>query len=858
VADAQSRVELIVNAAKAINPLRATRKAAAALQKQEEALAKAQRRVTVTTRLLARNLERQTRGIREQTQGVRGLVAAYAGFRTLRGTIGVAVELENAEKRAELLVKRFGQLDGIQRVAAQSARTFRLTQADTLTSLIDLGNRLGPQGASLAEIKDVYEGFNTVLAINKVTAQEAASAQLQLNQALGSGRLAGEEFRAVNEATPQVIDAVAKILRVSRGEVKALAAEGKVSAPVLIQALRNIKKQGAEELEESFNSTAGRLREFQKAQKELSAAIGTELLPAFTPLLKALTSAIQNFLDLPGPVKAFAAGITGVTAALVTLAPALNTTIGLLKALGAAKLIAAGPWVALAAGVSALGVALYQSATAADRFRGEIEKGNKTITEGYEKLQTYQDEIDKLDKRIATAGSNRIKRSLKSRRDAIEKNYDDLLAKIKEVEKKSESAGGGLTGGPTAGDRDKKAKDRLAQLQKQSEEFLFAARNRLTVETQQGELDRVRAEADVQRLEIDRKYAELTKGVTDATVLKNAATARSIELQLVDIQLGRELGQVIDQQADKTSALTKTLGDAAIASLEFAAAKNPVEDLGKAIGITTDSFAQMVANVMQGTQSIADAFRSMSNQIINNLLKMAAQAAAQGLLGLLTSALSPGASVGAALSGKGALSGGVSMGIGGSAAGASYAGATGLTGIGGSLKGLGGFSGFRAGGGRVGAGRGYMVGENGPEYFRPGRSGQIIPNHMIDLGGKFLPFHPLFLAAMSGIGNFGGNRQAFMESFGAQFRGIYGAQPRANGGPVSAGSNYMVGERGPEIFVPRGGGGGNRVQVGAININVQNTGEQLSPAAQKQIANQVQGIVMSTLVNERRSGGVLR
>jgi hypothetical protein len=48
------------------------------------------------------------------------------------------------------------------------------------------------------------------------------------------------------------------------------------------------------------------------------------------------------------------------------------------------------------------------------------------------------------------------------------------------------------------------------------------------------------------------------------------------------------------------------------------------------------------------------------------------------------------------------------------------------------------------------------------------------------------------------------------------------------------------------------------VQVGSINITVENTGEQLSPAAQKQIANQVQGIVMSTLVNERRSGGLLR
>jgi hypothetical protein len=56
----------------------------------------------------------------------------------------------------------------------------------------------------------------------------------------------------------------------------------------------------------------------------------------------------------------------------------------------------------------------------------------------------------------------------------------------------------------------------------------------------------------------------------------------------------------------------------------------------------------------------------------------------------------------------------------------------------------------------------------------------------------------------------------------------------------------------------QGNGALGGVQVGSINITVENTGEQLSPAAQKQIANQVQGIVMSTLVNERRSGGLLR
>ena len=88
---------------------------------------------------------------------------------------------------------------------------------------------------------------------------------------------------------------------------------------------------------------------------------------------------------------------------------------------------------------------------------------------------------------------------------------------------------------------------------------------------------------------------------------------------------------------------------------------------------------------------------------------------------------------------------------------------------------------------------------------------------------------------------------------------------RAAGGPVSAGRPYLVGERGPELFMPRTSGsiypndalGASGVQVGAVNITVQNTGENLSPAAQKQIASQVQGIVMATLVNQKRSGGIL-
>ncbi len=51
---------------------------------------------------------------------------------------------------------------------------------------------------------------------------------------------------------------------------------------------------------------------------------------------------------------------------------------------------------------------------------------------------------------------------------------------------------------------------------------------------------------------------------------------------------------------------------------------------------------------------------------------------------------------------------------------------------------------------------------------------------------------------------------------------FFGLEPKADGGPVSAGSTYLVGERGPEIFTPRQSGSiiPNEQIGGSSNINV--------------------------------------
>jgi phage-related minor tail protein len=125
-------------------------------------------------------------------------------------------------------------------------------------------------------------------------------------------------------------------------------------------------------------------------------------------------------------------------------------------------------------------------------------------------------------------------------------------------------------------------------------------------------------------------------------------------------------------------------------------------------------------------------------------------------------------------------------------------------------------------------------------------------------------------APIKGLGSLGGlfgGSAPDAVAGGGLFSGAGPFQFRAAGGPVSARTPYIVGERGPELFVPGSSGsiipnhaiGSDKTVVnGGINITVQNTGESLGAEAQKQIARQVQGIVMGTLMNERRSGGMLR
>ena len=195
------------------------------------------------------------------------------------------------------------------------------------------------------------------------------------------------------------------------------------------------------------------------------------------------------------------------------------------------------------------------------------------------------------------------------------------------------------------------------------------------------------------------------------------------------------------------------------------------------------------------------------------------------------------------------------------------------------------FGGKRQAGGPVGGGHPYLVGEGGPEVFVPDQSGHIVPNrggmpatmqwalYGGAMAAEFAGGRGLSAAAagaLHGQGGAGGSLLGTMlgalpgsgilqkmkddsetgNSLRTWLRKMLGLEDpgepapwrisdrrRQLGGPVSAGQRYLVGEAGPETFMPAGGAGGGgegrrlvveqNQQIKELNANSEDQNEQM-------------------------------
>lgn len=166
-----------------------------------------------------------------------------------------------------------------------------------------------------------------------------------------------------------------------------------------------------------------------------------------------------------------------------------------------------------------------------------------------------------------------------------------------------------------------------------------------------------------------------------------------------------------------------------------------------------------------------------------------------------------------------------------------------------------------------------MRGElEGPLVKGAGRAGLLIDNALARAitTGKlgFDDLKKVALGAMADIaqvsfrslfstsaGTGGGVGAGLINGIGSLITGLIGSPGRATGGPVSQGRAYVVGERGPELFVPNaagrietgGRGGGHDVRV-AISVQ---TPAPSDPQVLRQSSRQLARAVRSALMASR-------
>jgi len=261
---------------------------------------------------------------------LQGVLASLGTAALVKGFVGAGIEADRTGKRLRLLSAEYGETARLQEFAASSAEKFTLGTTQAANGVTDLYGRLRPMGISLNDIETTFNGVNVAAAKMNLSTADTEGVMLQLSQALGSGTLQGDEFRSIMERLPAIGQAVADSMGVQVGQLKKLGSDGKLTTEVIIKALQDLAGQEPPK--------ADAFKAFQKAMADLSTTIGKELLPAVTPIVQALAGLITQFGKLPGPVKTFVAGILGLGAAFVILAPAIAAVGPALTAIAKLKI----------------------------------------------------------------------------------------------------------------------------------------------------------------------------------------------------------------------------------------------------------------------------------------------------------------------------------------------------------------------------------------------------------------------------------------------------------------------------------------------------------------------------------------
>lgn len=217
---------------------------------------------------------------------IKGIAATYLGMKGVSIMTNLSDTLTSNEARLSLIVDDGGSVEELQQKIYASAQSARASYTDTMATVAKLGLIAGKAFNNNDELIKFSELVNKNFVVGGASASEQSSAMYQLTQALGSGRLQGDEYRSIIENAPLLAKSIEDYMRNVQGvqgTMKEWAAEGLLTADVIKAAVF----RSADEVEARFE-------QMPMTWSQVWTKIKNQATKALDPVLKKINELANN------------------------------------------------------------------------------------------------------------------------------------------------------------------------------------------------------------------------------------------------------------------------------------------------------------------------------------------------------------------------------------------------------------------------------------------------------------------------------------------------------------------------------------------------------------------------------------
>lgn len=328
-----------------------------------------QQRVNQRLDLMERGFDKTSRSIDTTERSMSSLSRVAVA---LTAALSVQQVAEYADAWATVNNKLSNSLRPSEQLADVTERVFNITQQtrsslDATASLYARLERATRQyGTSAGDLAKLTTIINQGFVVSGATAQEAENAIIQLSQGLASGALRGEEFNSVNEQGNRLIVALADSMGVSIGQMRNMAAQGKLTTDVVVNGLLS---QGSVIGAEFANTTTTISQALQVAGNNITKFFGENSTVKTGAAI--FSDAVVTISENIGGLSALLTGVAAILGSRYVGALTMATAAKI-KAAAASRTLSAEESLAAQAAANKAAADLRAAAVAKERALDEI------------------------------------------------------------------------------------------------------------------------------------------------------------------------------------------------------------------------------------------------------------------------------------------------------------------------------------------------------------------------------------------------------------------------------------------------------------------------------------------------------